>query len=380
MRTAVFTDTFLPQVNGVTNTLKRMGDYLEKNHMEYMFAAPEQGETGSVPYNVETFFSAPFVLYPECRFTVPNMFRLSRKLETFKPDMIFLMTEAAVGLSGLLYAKQHGIPVVSNYSTNFTTILDSYNLSLFTGPLEKYLAWFHSFADFTVTPSEESEKVLHGMGVLETGIFGRGIDFDNFNPIKRSRDLRRSLGVEDRVMLLYVGRISPEKDLAMLPGVMERLNAGYGDRISLVMTGDGPMREELEQRMPENVIFTGYRKGDDLALLYASADIFAFPSSFETFGNVVLEAMASGIPAVGVNKGGVAGLIRHGSTGYLGEAFSEEEMAANLEKLIVNEIDRARFGQEARKFAETRSWDSVFDGLWEMFADHAGEHKKQKTA
>lgn len=369
MRIAIFTDTFLPQVSGVTNTLKRLGDYLESEQMDYIFITPDQKSDSDIPYNMEKFFSAPLAFYPECRITVLNWARMCKRIDAFSPDLIFLMTEFSVGLSGLRYGKKKGIPVVSNYSTNFATILGSYKLSPLIKPLNKYLSWFHNEADLTVTPSRESEKVLQALEVARTAIFTRGIDFHRFSPLKRSSKLREDLKIGDRILLLYVGRLSPEKDLDVLRDAMCLLNQGFEDRISLMITGDGPMKDELVQTMPENVIFTGYKKGESLAEIYASADIFAFPSSFETFGNVVLEAMASGVPAVGVGQGGVVNIIDHGKTGYLAEPKNPESFAAYLSKLIVNDVERKSFASQGRAYAASKSWKSVFDDLMGLFGD-----------
>lgn len=363
MKIAIFTDTFLPQVNGVTNTLKRLGDYFEFMNIEYIFVIPDQKNEGLVPYNMESFFSTPFVFYPECRITLPNMVRLNKRMATFEPDVILLMTEFTVGLSGLMYGKKYGIPVISNYSTNFNTILKSYKLKVLEKPLDKYISWFHNEANMTVTPSKESEKILHRLGVIKTGVFGRGIDYDRFSPEKRSIKLRQQLGIEHKIVLLYVGRVSAEKDLDVLRSSMIALNEKYKDEIALIITGDGPMKSELERTMPKNVIFTGYKKGEALSEIYASADIFAFPSSFETFGNVVLESFASGLPVVGVNEGGVVDIINHGSTGYLAESKNPESFTFFIEKLINNDIERKYFGINARIYAATKSWNVVFDKL-----------------
>jgi len=277
------------------------------------------------------------------------------------------MTEFNMGLSGLSYGKRHGIPVISNYSTNFTTIIRQYNLGVLEKALDNYLRWFHNEADQCVTPSRESSKELEKFGVKEISIFSRGIDFDNFSPEKRNNDFRRIYGVEDKILLLYVGRLSLEKDLAVLRDSMFKLNESYKDKIALIVTGEGPMRSELEQTMPDNVIFTGYKKGMELAEIYASCDIFAFPSSFETFGNVVLEASASGLPVVGVNEGGVLELIDHGNTGYLANPRDPESFAVFLEKLIVEEELRNNFGVNGRNYAKTKSWNSVFSNLIKIF-------------
>ncbi|PKM65336.1 MAG: glycosyltransferase family 1 protein [Firmicutes bacterium HGW-Firmicutes-2] len=368
MKIAIFTDTFLPQVNGVTNTLRRFGEYLKANHIDYIFVTPEQKSESDLPYNIEAFLSTPFFLYPECRLTFPNLIRLNKRLDAFGPDIIFTMTEFTMGLCGLNYGKTHNIPAVSNYSTNFSTILKSYKLGVLEKLTDKYLAWFHQEATRTVTPSVESEKILKKLGVLRTGIFGRGIDFDHFSRDKRSVQLRKELGLEGKLGLLYVGRLSPEKDLDVLRDAMQLLNHTYSDQIQLVITGEGPMENELKKTMPDNVVFTGYKRGQALAEIYASCDIFAFPSSFETFGNVVLEAFASGLPVVGVNMGGVKTLIDPGYNGFLVEPNDSEAFALALEKLIVGDIMRHQFGTRGRNYAKGKSWDAVFNTLLEDFA------------
>jgi phosphatidylinositol alpha 1,6-mannosyltransferase len=367
MRIAIFTDTFLPQVNGVTNTLKRFGEYLKANHIEYIFVTPEHKSEGQLPYNIEAFLSAPFFLYPECRFTFPNLIRLTKRLDAFKPDVIFAMTEFTMGFCGLSYGKKNNIPVVSNYSTNFSTLLKSYKLGVLEKIIDKYLTWFHQEATKTVTPSIESEKILQKMGVMRTGIFSRGIDTESFSMNQRSLEVRKTLGLENKLGLLYVGRLSPEKDLDVLRDAMHRLNSKYSDRIQLILTGEGPMQSELKKTMPHNVVFTGYKKGQELAEIYASCDIFAFPSSFETFGNVVLEAFASGLPVVGVDMGGVKTLVKSEHNGFLVEPKNSEAFAQALEKLITQDIMRYQYGQRGRTFAKELSWDAVFTELLDEF-------------
>lgn len=367
MKIAIFTDTFLPQVNGVANTLRCLGNYLEAEGIEYVFITPEQKNEQILPYNMQSFFSTPFILYPECRFTLPNMIRLNKLMDDFRPDLIFLMTEFGMGLSGLIYGKKHGIPVISNYSTNFSAIIRQYKLGVLGKALDNYLGWFHSEANLCVTPSMESSKELQKYGVREISIFSRGIDCGNFSPEKRNDEFRKFYAVEDKILLLYVGRLSPEKDLDILKASMIKLNEVYKDKISLIITGEGPMKAELEQTMPDNVIFTGYKKGRELAEIYASCDIFAFPSSFETFGNVVLEASASGLPVVGVKEGGVLELIHHGETGYLSNPRDSESFSALLEQLIVDPDIRYNFSKNGRIFAQSKSWNSVFANLMEIF-------------
>jgi len=154
------------------------------------------------------------------------------------------------------------------------------------------------------------------------------------------------------LVFLYVGRLSWEKDLFVLQGAMEELNKKYKDRIGLLITGDGPMKKELENNMPDNIAFTGYKTGIELAQIYASADLFTFPSSFETFGNVVLEAAASGIPTVGVAMGGVLNIIDHGKTGLLAKPKDIESFTTCIDQCINNDILRLRMGSTAREYAK----------------------------
>jgi phosphatidylinositol alpha 1,6-mannosyltransferase len=367
MKIAIFTDTFYPQVNGVANTLNRLGEYLESANIENLFIVPETQNDDGLPYNVLSFFSAPFILYPQCRFTFPNTAMLNKHLDDFKPDIILLMTEFNVGLMGLKYAKSRKIPVVSNYSTNFSTILKSYHLSFFVKILNAYLGLFHNAADHTITPSDESRKVLNQLGVHEVSIFGRGINTHSFSPSFRSVRFRESTGFDDRILLLYVGRLSAEKDLDLLRSSMIKLNTIYKQKIALIVTGDGPMKAELENTMPDNVFFTGVKMGKDLSEVYASCDIFAFPSAFETFGNVVLEAYASGLSVVGVNQGGVVHLINHGVSGYLSSPKDVDDFSYYLEKLILSRELREQFSNHGRHLVQSRSWDQVFSGLFELF-------------
>jgi phosphatidylinositol alpha 1,6-mannosyltransferase len=369
MKIAIFTDTFYPQVNGVANTLNRLGEYLESSNIEYLFMAPESQKEQDLPYNILSFFSTPFILYPECRFTLPNMPLLNKRLDAFKPDVIFLMTEFNVGLMGLRYAKRKNLPVISNYSTNFSSILQSYHLGIFENALNAYLGAFHNAADQTVTPSDESRKVLHQLGVNKVSIFDRGINTEAFSPKHRSKEFRLSTGFDDRLLLLYVGRLSAEKDLDVLRGAMHKLNEKYKDKIALILTGDGPMKAELEATMPNNVYFTGYKTGQDLSIVYASCDIFAFPSAFETFGNVVMEAHASGLSVVGVNQGGVKNLIDHGTSGFLSKPKDVDDFTLYLEKLILNQDLRESFSVEGKDFALSRSWNSVFSHLFDVFEE-----------
>lgn len=369
MKIAIFTDTFLPQINGVTNTLSRFGDYLTKSGIEYIFLTPDHPLKDNHNYNIEKLFSTRFIFYPECRFAIPNMLRINQILDQFKPDLIQLMTEFNVGLSGMVYAKKHNIPYITNFSTNYEDILTAYNMGILKKTMWRYCKKFHSQAVFTLTPSKETQKFIYTKGITRTKLFTRGIDFERFHPNHRSHSFRKFHNIEDKIVLLYVGRVSPEKGLSILRESMIRLDEKYPGKIALIVTGEGPMLEDLKTTMPKNVIFTGYKQGHELAQIYASSDIFAFPSGFETFGNVVLEAMASGIPAVGVSKGGVMESIIPHRNGLLAQPDDADSFTQQLEEMIQNDEMRCQLGKRARKFAETRSWDSIFKELMESYEE-----------
>lgn len=369
MKVAIFTDTFLPQINGVTNTLSKLAEYYEANNIKYLIFAPDNDVEKNGNCNIQRFFSIKFFLYPECRIAFPNTFRLSTLLSDFKPDIIQLMTEFNMGLAGLKYGKKHGIPTVSNYTTNFCQYLNYYNLDFLNNYIWTYLRWFHNQNDLTLCPSEEIKDYLKNKGISNTDIFSRGIDSEKFNPELRSEDLRRQLGINNKLVFLYVGRVSPEKDLDILIDAYREVYNKYGDKIALVVTGEGPYLDKCKNDFPKGTIFTGFKKGKELAQIYASSDIFAFPSSTETFGNVVLEAMASGVPVIGADAGGVKNTIKHKINGLKFKARHVNELIDLMVELIEDEDLRNTLSINARNTGLRRSWNKVFNGLMDTYND-----------
>ncbi len=362
MRIALFTDTYQPQINGVTNTLDRMCRYFEDQGIEYLIFAPHYGDPVAEK-NVERFYSLKFFLYPECRITLPNVFRVHAALNEFRPDVIHLMTEFNMGLMGLNYALKNQIPVISNYSTNFSQYTDYYKIDLLRQGVSSYMNWFHNQCLLTTCPSRSAKAMLHTFGVPRTSIFSRGIDAGRFSPMHRNDILRRELGLESKVALLYVGRVAAEKDMDILRDSYESIHSKYPDQVRLVMVGDGPMLETCRSTFPADTLFMGFRKGHELAQIYASCDIFVSPSSTETFGNVVLEAMASGLAVVGANAGGVGEIIRHLRTGLLFTARSSPSMVQMVEKLIVDASFRTQLQQHGREYALSQDWQQILDDL-----------------
>lgn len=216
MKVALFSDTFLPQVNGVTNTITKLIEYFEESNIEYIVFAPETYTDINHHFNVETFSSIKFFLYPECRISFPNTFRLRNSLLQFKPDIIHTMTEFNMGIAGMNYGKRYEIPTVSSYTTNFAQYLKYYNLDFIESYCWDYMRWFHNQSYKTLCPSTETIKFLDDHGIKNTTIFSRGVDPERFNPDYRSKKLREELGIDNKIVLLYVGRIAPEKDIHIL--------------------------------------------------------------------------------------------------------------------------------------------------------------------
>lgn len=363
MRIAYFTDTYLPQVNGVTNTLSRLSSYLDKRSVENMVFAP--AEDGNLHYRdtVDRSFSLRFFLYPECRLTIPNIFRIHNVIDKFKPDLIHCVTPFNLGLCGLNYARDRAIPLVSSYHTNFDQYLDYYNLRILQNIVWDYTRWFHNQCLANYAPSQATIKLLHHKGIKNLEHWGRGVDTVNYDPQKRSEELRRSWGAHNKLVLLYVGRLAPEKNLDVLAQSYKNILETYPQKLHLVVTGDGPLASALKHELNKNVTFTGYKKGQELAQIYASSDIFAFPSTTETFGNVVLEAMSSGLPVIGTAAGGVQENVVPELNGILCRPKSSEDFSRALQTLVGDPDLRCRMSRGARQYALGCSWDRIFSRL-----------------
>ncbi|HVI42725.1 MAG TPA: glycosyltransferase family 1 protein [Anaerovoracaceae bacterium] len=367
MKIAIFTDTFYPQINGVTNTLGKITNYFEKANIEYKIFAPRYDDDTDL--STERFYSLKFFLYPDCRIALPNVFRVSQTLSNFKPDLIHLMTEFNMGLTGLYYGKKYNIPTVSNYSTNFSQYTDYYKLDFLKQGIWDYLKWFHNQNSITLCPSHEAQKLLKQHDIGNTGIFSRGIDMQKFHPAYRNDSLRRKLGVEKKIAFLYVGRVSFEKDLDILCESYKKVKENYGDNIGLIITGDGPYLEKCKNAFPADTIFTGFKKDTELSGIYASADIFICPSSTETFGNVALEAMASGLPVIGADAGGLKEIITHRRNGLKFKTRETSELVNCMIELIENTSLRESLKINGIHFSKNRSWDKIINSLINIYED-----------
>lgn len=363
MKIAFFTDTFYPDVNGVARTLKRLTDHLEIRGHEYRVFAPESTNDHLFSNHIHRFTSFPFFLYPECRLAFPNLLHTKAELNRFKPDLIHIATPFNVGLCGLHYAKKMNIPIVGSYHTDFDQYLEYYDLQIFSKLLWKYMHWFHRPLEKVFVPSHITKKQLMKQGFTNVHIWGRGVDCQLFNPNYDKWKVRQKYKIKEKYILSYVGRIAPEKDIHTLISIMNELPIEVKHQVHWLIVGDGPLREEMKKQVNANCTFTGYLKGEELAEVYSISDLFVFPSPTETFGNVVLEALASGTPTVGANSGGVQNIIQHHLTGSLCEPKNIHQFIAEITLLLANHFKRIQMGHEARAYALSQTWDSILDGL-----------------
>lgn len=365
MKLAIFTDTYLPQVNGVARTVARITSYLQEKDISYLIFAPDCGPLPPDSQNVHISSAFDFPFYPECKIALPPYPTIRETLKIFKPDLIHLVTEFSMGLCGLKYARDHQLPVVASYTTNFSQYLNYYGFGFLKNWTWRYLRWFHNQCSLTYCPSPVVKSLLARKGFHNLAVWGRGIDPELFSPDKRSEFLKK-LAPGKELFFLYVGRLAPEKDLDVLFKAWESVHRSL-PHAQLVITGDGPLGEELRQKNQGGVTFTGYRHGEELAVIYASSDVFVFPSTTETFGNVVLEAMSAGLPVVGAAAGGVKNLLTEGSTGIACRPRNHQDLAVAMLKMARDHELRFQMSRQARQYALSLSWEGVLKGLLDSY-------------
>jgi len=371
MRIAYFTDTYSPEINGVTNTLSKLGTYLDSLHIRQLVIAPDYDgknpEIDSEFRKICRFKGISVSLSPKSRIAFPAFWEIDRLCDNFQPDIIHVTTELGIGFRGMRYALSKNIPLVMSFHTDYCKYLKYHNLEFIQPLLENYLAWFYGFSDCTLAPSQNTLKELFHKGYCNLELWSRGIDGVCFNPEYRNENFRKTAG-DDKFIFLYVGRLSAEKNLDMLLNAASEIERRFPGRAAFVFTGDGPYAEIIQSSSLPNIIFTGFKKDGELSQIYASADCFAFPSGTETFGNVVLEAMASGLPVAGIASGGVTDFLFHNYNSLLCAPDDAAAFTDNLVSIMKNKDLRLRLANNARKTALSRDWNKIFDGLVNVYA------------
>lgn len=370
MRIAIFTETFLPKMDGIVRVVCLTVDHLVANGHEAIIVAPRLGEEHELvtEYNgqpVITLRGFPLPWYPELRFTYPSR-RVYHTLKTLQPDVAHFFHPVTIGLPGLVIAKQLGISTLVSFHLDFARLSTYLKFGFIPlGFLEDGAHWLttkvFNWADYSLAPSRHVQNEMLERGVNNIGLWRRGVDAETFNPRYYSNAIREEMsdGNPDDTILLYVGRLSPEKKLEHIRAVLERV-----PHTRLVLVGDGPYRAELERIFAgTNTKFMGYVKGEKLSQVYASADIFTFPSSLETFGLVVVEAMAAGLPVVASRVGGVPDVVEEGVTGYTFDIGDIEGLVAGVQRVAESRECIQQMGHNARTYAEAQTWGSMMDEL-----------------
>lgn len=363
-RLALFTDTWVPQVNGVARTLDRLITECHARGIETMVVTPEDAEPDLATPGVTRWPSRAFWAYPQLRMSTPSPSRAVRLLEQFRPSLVHLATPFGVGLSGRRAARTLGLPLVTSYHTHFTAYLRHYRLQALDTISWPSLRWFHNGGRHTYAPTRIVANELTARGFHGVRVWGRGIDTARFSPSHRSEALRTSLGCgPDTLLVAYVGRLAPEKGIDTAMAAMAPLLAAAPSRVRFLVVGDGPAEERLRAEAPEGVVFTGRREGAALAQAYASADVFLFPSTTETFGNVVLEAMASGLAVVSHHDGPTTEFA-HAGTAMPVNVESPEAITTAIRTLLDDPSLRTRLAAAGRAEALRRGWSSVWESLF----------------
>ncbi len=369
LRIACVTETYPPEVNGVAMTLARLVQGLRARQHVVQVIRPRQladAATISGDGGDDVLVrGVPIPRYAGLRMGLPCKSRLVELWTQRRPDVVHVATEGPLGRSAVLAARALGLPVCSDFRTNFHAYSQHYGFGFLRRPITAYLRRFHNATQCTMVPTQTLHDQLHADGYRNLSLVARGVDVRIFDPAHRSDVLRSQWGAApDDLVVTCVGRLAPEKNLRTLLAAFEAIRREQ-PRARLVLVGDGPLRKELQARCPD-AIFAGQRIGADLATHYASADLFLFPSITETFGNVTAEAMASGLAVVAFDYAAAERLIRDGESGAL-VPFDDTAAFVGTARRTANDLAHCRLlGARARLDVLALDWDSVaaqFEGV-----------------
>ena len=370
LRVAVVTETYPPEINGVAMTTGRMVDGLVAAGHRVDLIRPRQAHEGGAiqlpdgAEGVEEMLSRgiPLPRYANLQLGLPARKVLLRRWSTQRPDVVQVVTEGPLGWSALTAARKLRLPVISEFHTNFHRYSGHYGVGWLKRPIAAYLRKFHNRADLTLVPTRALCGELAEQGIARVDVVSRGVDTTLFDPARRSASLRRSWGLApDDLAVVYVGRIAPEKNLALLEKAFEAIRA-HQPRARLILVGSGPAQQALQARQPA-AVFCGSRTGAFLAEHYASGDLFLFPSLTETYGNVVAEALASGLPVVAYRDAAARELIEHRVQGWLAEPGDEAAFIAGAVALADAPELRARQRLAARERVASLAWQAIVERL-----------------
>jgi glycosyltransferase involved in cell wall biosynthesis len=373
LRIAVVTETYPPEINGVAMTISRMVEGLRQYHVVELIRPRQNKLDGAKqdPTLQEVLVRGfPIPRYPGLKLGLPAKRLLVKRWSENRPDVVHLVTEGPLGSSALAAARKLGIPVSSDFHTNFHSYSKHYGFGWLYKTVAAHLRNLHNRTDATLVPTRELRDTLAKDGYQNLQVVARGVDTTLFHPSKRSKELRRQWGlVGDDLAVIYVGRISAEKNLPLVLRTFEAMQA-ISLNLKLVLVGDGPVRAELQRQNP-GYIFAGMRTGEDLAAHYASGDIFLFPSMTETYGNVTVEAMASGLAVVAYRYAAAAEHIVHERNGLHADFGNEEEFIIQACKLAIDVSRVYKMRSQAHQTMLKLDWQNIVDEFEQALAQLA---------
>ncbi|MBB4752016.1 glycosyltransferase family 4 protein [Actinoplanes lobatus] len=360
MRIALVTESFLPDVNGVANSVARAAEHLVRTGHEPLVIAPEPPPgaapiAGGLPYPVVRVRSLPMPGYPQLRLGLPAP-ALHTAIRRHAADVVHLASPFVLGAWAQASARALGLPSVAVFQTDVAAYARSYRVRLTERMAWRWIRTVHNAAARTLAPSTASVASLIAEGIRRVHLWRRGVDDVRFHPARRSAGIRRALAPHGEVLVGFVGRLAVEKEVDLLAGVA-RLPG-----VRLVVVGDGPAAASLRRALP-GAIFLGVRHGGQLARIYASLDVFAHTGPYETFGQAVQEAMASGLPVVAPAAGGPLDLVAHGRTGYLVPPHQRDGFTQAVAELTADAARRRAFGAAGREAVRGSGWAAIGDEL-----------------
>ena len=372
LRVAVVTETWPPEVNGVAVTLAKLVQGLSHRNHDVQLIRPRQtkSDSGVSDSNLEEVLmrGMPIPRYPELKLGLPSKKTLIKTWTLRRPDVVHIATEGPLGWSALQAAKVLKLPVTSDFRTNFQSYSKHYGVGWLRKPIVAYLRKFHNATACTMVPTNELKRTLSENGFLNLKVVSRGVDTSLFNVGKRDPNLRLQWGANDQTkVIISVGRMAPEKNLEQVLKTFEALKF-MGEQMKLIMVGDGPLREQFQSRYPE-IIFPGMLDQTELAKYYASSDLFVFPSQTETFGNVTLEALASGIPVLAFDCAAARDWVQTGINGWLVAEDNPEGFAAQAVTIFKSPSLLSQVTQSTRQQIVHLDWDQIAEQVESVLWD-----------
>ena len=378
MKIAFYAGTYVKDKDGAVRTMYQLvASFLKAGH-EVIVWSPDVCQSDEHPGKVTVMPSIPIPLYPDYKLGFYTA-STEKQLDAFGPDVVHISTPDIIGNRFLRYAKKRGLPVVSIYHTDFPSYLGYYRLGFAENLVWKYLRAFYNACDALFAPTHKMKTRLQSKGMRNVEVWGRGIDRELFNPARRSDSLRAFWGAGERSVIAYAGRFVWYKDIRIVMQVYDSFGrSDLADDVLFVMIGSGPEEGELRRRMPD-AVFPGYLVGTDLTRAYASSDLFLFPSTTEAFGNVVLEGLSSGLPAVVSDAGGCQELVRRSDGGFIAGAGNHEQFFDFCMQLIRDRELYKEKRQNGLAFAQQMSWPVINGALIERYGEIIKTKAKVKS-